>query len=187
MPENRLIDLSKQFAVDTVLLCEAMRARGRATAIINQLLRSGTGIGANIHEATYASSRADFVNKFQIALKECHETEYWLCVFRGAGILAEGEYRQVFAKCGKIRRLLVASVTTAKRNGGDTGRKPGSVPGHGAKRGPAQPSAISCPRGVHSTRQSAIHGGGAANPPHPGGTVPDSGAERPETQEGDAR
>lgn len=123
MAGNDLIQLSRQFAIDAIRLCEAVKARGRATAVVNQLLRSGTGIGANIHEANYASSKADFVNKFQIALKECHETEYWLGVFRGAGLLSEGEYAPAFRACSKIRSLLIASVNTAKGNGGATGRK----------------------------------------------------------------
>ena len=71
MGEKTLVTLSKQFAIDVIHLCETARARGKAVAVVNQLLRSGTSIGANIHEANYASSKADFINKFQIALKEC--------------------------------------------------------------------------------------------------------------------
>ena len=67
MADNQLVILSKAFAVDIIGLCESLRERRKATAIINQLLRSGTSIGANIHEANYASSKADFINKFQIA------------------------------------------------------------------------------------------------------------------------
>lgn len=76
--------LSKAFAVQTVNLCEKLRERKKATVIINQLLRSGTSISAIIHEANYASSKADFINKFQIALKECYETDYWLDIFHEA-------------------------------------------------------------------------------------------------------
>ena len=75
-----------------------------------------TSIGANIHEANYASSKADFINKFQIALKECYETDYWLGVFCEAGILSKDEYDKAFAQSSKIRKLLIASVTTAKQN-----------------------------------------------------------------------
>ena len=67
MADNQLVILSKAFAVDIIGLCESLRERKKATAILNQLLRSGTSIGANIHEANYASSKADFSNKFQIA------------------------------------------------------------------------------------------------------------------------
>lgn len=116
MSENLLIERSKSFAVDNIHLCDGMRTRGKASAIINQLLRSGTSIGANIHEANYASSKADFINKFQIALKECYETDYWLDVFHEAGILSTDEYNLAYAKCSKIRKLLIASITTAKKN-----------------------------------------------------------------------
>ena len=116
MADNQLVILSKSFAVVIINLCEKLRERKKATAIINQLLRSGTSIGANIHEANYASCKADFINKFQIALKECYETVYWLDIFHDAGIITDEEYRDIFAQCSKIRKLLIASVTTAKKN-----------------------------------------------------------------------
>ena len=116
MAENQLVALSKQFAVDMIHLCDTMKTRNKATAIINQLLRSGTSIGANIHEANYASSKADFINKFQIALKECYETDYWLGVFHEAGIITKEEYNTSFSQCSKLRKLLIASITTAKKN-----------------------------------------------------------------------
>ena len=114
MADNQLVLLSKAFAVEIIDLCDKIKNRGKASAIINQLLRSGTSIGANIHEANYASSKADFINKFQIALKECYETDYWLDVFHKAKMLLDEEYATMFAHCSKIRRLLIASITTAK-------------------------------------------------------------------------
>ena len=84
--------------------------------IINQLLRSGTSIGANIHEANYASSRADFINKFQIALKECYESAYWLEVFHDAKLLNDEEFDIYYNNCSKIRKMLTKSVTTAKNH-----------------------------------------------------------------------
>ena len=95
MESNQLIILSKAFAVDIISLCENLRQRKKATAILNQLLRSGTSIGANIHEANYASSKADFINKFQIALKECYETDYWLDIFHDAGIITDEEFSDI--------------------------------------------------------------------------------------------
>ena len=71
MKENQLIDLSKQFAVDIVKLCAVFRSSDKGNILLNQLLLCGTSIGANIHEANYASSKADFINKLHIALKEC--------------------------------------------------------------------------------------------------------------------
>ena len=116
MADNQLVILSKAFAVDIIRLCESLRERKKATAILNQLLRSGTSIGANIHEANYASSKADFINKFQIALKECYETDYWLDIFHAAGILMNEEFTDMYGQCSKIRKLLIASITTAKKN-----------------------------------------------------------------------
>ena len=116
MADNQLVILSKAFAVDIIGLCESLRERKKATAILNQLLRSGTSIGANIHEANYASSKADFINKFQIALKECYETDYWLEIFHDSKVLSDEEYSNMFSQCSKLRKLLIASITTAKKN-----------------------------------------------------------------------
>ena len=103
MAENQLVVLSKAFAVEIIHLCDKMKSRGKATTIINQLLRSGTSIGANIHEANYASSKADFINKFQIALKECYETDYWLGIFHDAGILElSAHFRGDLAACDPV-------------------------------------------------------------------------------------
>ena len=116
MADNQLVFLSKAFAVDIINLCESIRERKKATAILNQLLRSGTCIGANIHEANYASSKADFINKFQIALKECYETDYWLEIFHDSKVLSDEEYSNMFSQCSKLRKLLIASISTAKKN-----------------------------------------------------------------------
>ena len=116
MNDNTLISLSKEFAVDIINTCTQIRETKIANILINQLLKSGTSIGANIHEGNYASSRADFINKFQIALKECYETDYWLEIFMNSNIMTLEQYNLLHAKCSKIRKLLTASITTAKRN-----------------------------------------------------------------------
>ena len=116
MRENLLITLSKQFAVDIINTCSDIKDTKKSTVIINQLLRCGTSVGANIHEGNYASSKADFVNKFQIALKECYETDYWLSVFEVAKMISREKYDELFSKCSKVRKLLVSSITTAKNN-----------------------------------------------------------------------
>ena len=82
--------------------------------MVNQLLRSGTSIGANIHEANYASSRADFIAKMQIALKECYESEYWLELLFETGCMTEEVYKDVQNECGAIRRMLISSLRTIK-------------------------------------------------------------------------
>ena len=113
MKDNLVLDLSMQFAVDIVNLCESLKGK---SVLTNQLLRSGTSVGANVHEGQYASSKADFIAKFQIALKECHETEYWLKLFVKTNIINEEIYSKLYNDSGKIRRILIASITTAKEN-----------------------------------------------------------------------
>ena len=113
MSDNLVLDLSMQFAIDVVNLCENLKGKN---TLINQLLRSGTSVGANIHEANYASSKADFIAKMQIALKECHETEYWLKLFVKTTIISETVYTKMSNDSGKIRRILISSINTAKAN-----------------------------------------------------------------------
>ena len=117
MKENFLVDLSKQFAVDIVNLCTDIKENRKSNVLLNQVLRSGTSIGANIHEAKYAQSKADFINKLEISLKECSETEYWLELIFRKGKMSENTYKDLRNKCGSIRRRLIASITTAKENG----------------------------------------------------------------------
>lgn len=74
MKEPTLVDLSKQFAISIIKLCQSLSENRQYYVLANQLLRSGTSIGANIHESNYAASRADFISKMQIALKVCYET-----------------------------------------------------------------------------------------------------------------
>ena len=115
MEKNQtLVPMAKTFAVRIIRLCVAIQDSGKRFVLANQLLRAGTSIGANIHEANYASSRADFINKFQIALKECYETSYWLEVFRDAEVISESDYRVLSTDCNKIRKMLTASIRTAK-------------------------------------------------------------------------
>lgn len=86
-------------------------------ALVNQIERSATSIGANIHEANYAQSKADFISKLQIALKETYETEYLVKhIFQRANLLNADVAKMLLNLCGTIRRLLIASVNTAKDN-----------------------------------------------------------------------
>lgn len=84
--------------------------------MIDQLARAGTSVGANIHEAQYAHSKPDFIAKLEIALNEANETSYWLRLLRDTGRISEAEYQSVEKLCGNIRRLLIASCSTAKAN-----------------------------------------------------------------------
>ena len=116
MKDNPLVSLSKEFAVEIIVLCTELKENKKSSILVNQLLRSGTSIGANIHEGNYASSKADFINKFQISLKECYETEYWLDIFKSSGIITVEQYNRLFADCSRLRKMLSASVNTAKQN-----------------------------------------------------------------------
>ena len=114
MTNNILVDLSMDFSVEIVNLCDSIKGK---SVLTNQILRSGTSIGANIHEANYAHSRADFISKMQIALKECYETEYWLKLFVKTNIIGDETYNKLRGDCGKIRKVLISSINTAKANG----------------------------------------------------------------------
>ena len=83
-------------------------------SLTNQLERSATSIGANIREAKYAHSKADFVSKLQIALKECYETEYWLELIQKAEIFTQDIVKILLHDCGTIRRMLISSINTTK-------------------------------------------------------------------------
>lgn len=111
MAESKLRDLSMDFAVKTIKLCEAIKGH---YSLVNQLERSSTSIGANIREANYAHGKADFIAKLQIALKECYETEYWLELFVKSDILDKDTVVEIYNQCGTIRRMLISSINTAK-------------------------------------------------------------------------
>ena len=114
MPENKLLTDSKEFAKKVVLLCRELKTRNIESSIRDQLLRSGTSVGANIHEAQYAQGTKDFISKFEIALKESNESEYWLeLLYETNGITSE-EFKTLKKQCADLRRMLVASVTTLK-------------------------------------------------------------------------
>ena len=111
MSESPLMIKSKAFALEVIRACRGLREAKCESALINQFLRSGTSIGANIREAFYAHGKADFIAKFQTALKECSETEYWIEL-----ILESGYYydKTLLDKCTEIKRILIASLNTAK-------------------------------------------------------------------------
>ena len=116
MEDLNLVQLSKAFAIKIISICKVIREERNENVLVNQLLRSGTSIGANIHEGNYASSRLDFINKFQIALKECYETAYWLDIFHSTNYITKEEYEQLVEGCNKIRSKLTASIKTAKQH-----------------------------------------------------------------------
>ena len=113
MADSKLRDLSTDFAVKVIKLCDSVKGH---YSLVNQLERSSTSIGANIHEANYAHSKADFIAKFQIALKECYETEYWIELLVKSELLNREIAKELYNQCGTIRRMSIASINTAMEN-----------------------------------------------------------------------
>lgn len=114
MSDSILRAKSKDFAKDIVLLCRKLKHTGIEAGLINQLLRCGTSVGANVHEAQYAQGTKDFISKFEIALKECNESEYWLELLYETNSLTEADFKDFRSKCIELRRMLVSSVATLK-------------------------------------------------------------------------
>ena len=113
MADSPLIIKSKEFALDVIKVCKELRNAKCESALINQFLRSGTSIGANIREAFYAHGKADFIAKLQIALKECSESEYWIELLIESGYYSD---KELLNKCIEVKRILIASINTAKEN-----------------------------------------------------------------------
>lgn len=113
MKENKLVDLSMDFSVKIIKFCESIKGH---YSLDNQLERSATSIGANVHEANYAHGKSDFVAKLQISLKECYETEYWIKLFVKSDLVDREMAKELYNQCGTIRRILIASINTAKEN-----------------------------------------------------------------------
>ena len=103
------------FAVRIVKMCRHLRSEKRELVLSQQLLRSGTSIGANVSEAKQAQSRADFIAKMSIALKETAETKYWLRLLHETDDLNEAEFRSVFSDCSELEKILTSIIKTAKQ------------------------------------------------------------------------
>ena len=108
-----LQEKSKAFALQIIKVCNEIKQSKRESVLTNQLIRSGTSIGANIWEAMYAHGKADFIAKLQIALKECSESEYWLELLIESGYY---EDKRILEQCVEIKKLLISSINTAKNN-----------------------------------------------------------------------
>lgn len=113
MSDNKLLDLSFEFAVAIVNLVDGVKSP-KSSYMTDQLARAGTSIGANVYEAQYAQSKKDFVSKLEIALKESNEASYWLKLIHETKRIDTPSYQQIERLCGNIKRLLIASCKTAK-------------------------------------------------------------------------
>ena len=109
--DNTIEIKSFQFPVRIVKMCKLLREDRKDYILSKQLLRAGTSIGANVVEAQQAQSRADFIAKLQIALKECSESEYWLELLIESGYYCD---KSILDQCVEIKRILIASINTAK-------------------------------------------------------------------------
>ena len=115
MRKDKLGDLSMELSVAALQLTKELRAK-HENVISNQIGRSATSICANIAESKYAHSRADFIAKLEISLKETNETSKWLEMLWKSEYIDETRYKTLDRKCSTIRFLLVKSITTAKNN-----------------------------------------------------------------------
>ena len=113
MAESKLCELSLDFSVDIINLVKYLKSN-HETVISNQIGRSGTSIGANIHEARYAQGKKDFISKLEIALKEASETGYWLELLHKTNYIDAQQYKLLSNKCTTLRVMLVSSCKTAK-------------------------------------------------------------------------
>lgn len=116
MKENLLIEKSIVFAARIVKLHQYLLKNKKETIISKQIVRSGTSIGANINEANYGQSKADFISKMHIALKETAETEYWIKLLNMSEYIDDKMSKSLLDDCLEIKRMLVSSINTAKEN-----------------------------------------------------------------------
>ena len=111
MVDSPLLTKSKAFALEIIRVCNEIKRNQKEGILTNQLVRSGTSIGANIREAFYAHSKADFIAKLQIALKECSESEYWLELLIESGYYGD---KGILDRCIEIKKILITSINTSK-------------------------------------------------------------------------
>jgi len=120
LKENVLIDKSIIFASRIVKLHDYLIKNKRGLTIAKQIIRSGTSIGANINEANYGQSPADFISKMHIALKETAETEYWIKLLYMSEYIDEKMHNSLLDDCLELKRILISSINTAKNNQNNT-------------------------------------------------------------------
>lgn len=108
-----LLEKSLDFATEIVLFYEYFSKTKKDTTVAKQLLRSATSIGANINEAVYGNSKADFISKLHISLKETGESIYWITLLKRTNLIAF-DYEKLLSHVEEIKRMLIASINTAK-------------------------------------------------------------------------
>ena len=116
MKDSELRTRAKAFALHIIAVCDEVDTRKGRGVLVNQIVRSATSIGANIHEANYAQGKKDFISKLEIALKAASETGYWLELLHRTNYIDEARYKALSDQCTSIRVMLIASCRTAKQN-----------------------------------------------------------------------
>ena len=116
MAKSVLASKSLAFAIKVVEHVKSLQNEKNEMIMSKQILRSGTSIGANIHEALYAQSKADFVSKLSISLQEASETSYWLPLLEKTGYLSQTDYKSIKADVDELMRMIIASLKTIKNN-----------------------------------------------------------------------
>ena len=116
MRKNVLKEKSFAFALRIVKAYKYLTEEKQEYILSKQLLRSGTAIGASVHEAEYAQSIPDFINKMSVALKEANETEYWLMLLKESEFIENDVYLSIVNECQELLRLLISTINTSKKN-----------------------------------------------------------------------
>ncbi|MFH1460538.1 MAG: four helix bundle protein [Candidatus Omnitrophota bacterium] len=114
--DNNIVDRSYKFALEIIKLVNFLPKSTSGTVIGNQIMKSGTSIGANVEEAQGSASKKDFTNKMAISKKEARETRYWLRLIKDSGILKENELENLLKEIDEILKILTAIVKTSKAN-----------------------------------------------------------------------
>ncbi len=116
MEENTVKFKSYAFALRIIKAYNFLSAEQREFVLSKQLLRSGTAIGALIREAEHAESKADFIHKLSISLKEANETEYWLMLLHDSGYLDDKSFNSIVSDCQELIKMLISIIKSSKDN-----------------------------------------------------------------------
>jgi four helix bundle protein len=115
MKDNILKSKSYQFALETIKVCRKLQNE-KEYVLSKQLLRSASSVGANVREANNAQSKADFIHKLSISIKECDESKFWLELLKDSFYIKEMDFNSLHAEATKINRLITRIILTTKKN-----------------------------------------------------------------------
>lgn len=116
MADNVILDKSKAFAIRIVRMYVWLKDERHEYVLSKQCIRSGTSIGANVHEGVLARSKAEFIAKMQISLKEANETKYWIEILHETDFLTEDMYNSIYPECIEIIKLLTSIIKKSRNN-----------------------------------------------------------------------